>query len=340
MCKTRQLELDHVKLDHTDRRRIRSINSSLVVRHSEFTDIFEPGQAPTTDNLSEHIWGQGIPAGGQFVIEHNTFGHITGHNDAIDFDAPRQPNPIPQILHNVFVGGGDDALDLTGDAYIEGNRFESFHKDQFNNDPGQSNVISASSGNFTVVRNLFRDVDHVSLVKENAWMDFAQNTVVGSGLSALYFDLPGQTSGPGRGAKISGSLFDDTATIVDAVQPSTQLTVDFSFVNPTELALGTGNLTGDPRVDTAGDLGLLSGSPAIGTGPNGSNMGARVPAGASIGRGTARADSSDIGHAHGQRSRDYALPLPNQRRTAQRRTANQLADCPGRSGRRYLLRSS
>ena len=218
-----QLELDHVTLDHTDLRRIRSINSSLVVRNSIFTDIFAPGQAPTTDNRSEHIWGQGIPADGQFVIDGNVFGHLTGHNDAIDFDAPRLPNPIPQILNNVFVGGGDDALDMTGDVYIEGNLFQHFHKDQFNTDPGQSNAISASGGTYTVVRNVFHDVDHVSLVKENALMDFAQNTVVGVALSALYFDLPGQTTGPGRGAHVSGSIFDDTVTVFDVVEPTTRV---------------------------------------------------------------------------------------------------------------------
>ncbi len=192
-----RLELDHVTLDHTDLRRIRTINSSLVVRNSVFTDIFAPGQAPTTDNRSEHIWGNGIPSNGQFIVENNIFGHLTGHNDAIDFDAPRRPNPIPQILNNVFVGGGDDALDITGDIYLEGNLFQNFIKDQFNTDPGQSNVISASGGTFTVVRNVFENVQHVSLVKENAFMEFWNNTAVGVELSALYFDLPGQTSGPG-----------------------------------------------------------------------------------------------------------------------------------------------
>ena len=84
-----RLQLDRVTLDHTDRRRIRSLDSSLVVRNSTFADIFLPGQQPTTNNMSEHIWGSGIPAGGQFVVENNFFGHATGHNDTIDFDAPR-----------------------------------------------------------------------------------------------------------------------------------------------------------------------------------------------------------------------------------------------------------
>ena len=130
----------------------------------------------------------------------NTFGNLTGHNDSIDFDAPRLPNPIPRIRNNVFTGGGDDALDMTGDVYIEGNVFRNFRKDQFNTDPGQSNTISSSGGDYWVVRNVFDNVQHASLVKESAFSYFLNNTVVGSEFAPLYFDLPGQTSGPGRGA--------------------------------------------------------------------------------------------------------------------------------------------
>ncbi len=86
-----RIELDHVVFGHAFQRRIRTIDSSLVVRNSLFTDISPPGQPPLTNNLSEHIWGSGIPAGGEFILENNFFGHITGHNDGIDFDAPRRP---------------------------------------------------------------------------------------------------------------------------------------------------------------------------------------------------------------------------------------------------------
>ena len=45
-------------------------------------------------------------------------------------------------------------------------------------DPGESNVISASDGHeFFVVRNIFRNVGHVSLVKENSFMTLINNTV-------------------------------------------------------------------------------------------------------------------------------------------------------------------
>ncbi len=49
-----------------------------------------------------------------------------------------------------------------------------------------------------------------------------------------------------------------------------------------DVARGIGNLSGDPQVDVSGDFGLRPGSPAAGAGPNGVDMGARVPAGATI----------------------------------------------------------
>ncbi|MDZ4783978.1 MAG: lamin tail domain-containing protein [Planctomycetia bacterium] len=279
------LTIDHTMLDHADHRRIRSEHSSLIVSNSVFTDIF-PGanDEPTIDNVHEHIWGRFIPAGGHFIIENNVFGRLKGHNDAIDFDSERAPNPIAQVIGNTFLGGGDDALDLTGDAYIEGNTFMHFHKDQYNTDPGQSNTLSTSGGDYTVVRNTFFDVGHVTIVKEGAFMNFVNNTVVNADLSALYFDLAGQTLGPGRGAHVVGSVFQNTPTIFAEVLPTTDAEIHQSIVPAAWLGFGAGNVSEDPRlVDPAnGDFTLRPGSPALGTGPNGLDRGAMVPPWASI----------------------------------------------------------
>jgi len=280
-----RLTIENAYFDHTDLRRIRSIDSALIVRDSIFADIFAFGEAPTTNNRNEHIWGGGIPAGGEWIIEGNYFGVITGHNDAIDFDGPFRPDPVAQILNNVFAGGGDDALDLETDAHIEGNVFMHYHKDVFNTDTGQSNVISAGSGHeFVVVRNIFFDMDHVSLIKEDSFMTFVNNTVIDSDYAALYFDLAGETDGPGRGAYVDGSIFADVAEAFGEVLVTTDLTVNRSLVDEQWHSYGTGNIDAAANfVDPEGDWRLLPVSAAIDAGSNGLDMGAHVPAGASIG---------------------------------------------------------
>jgi len=270
-------------LARTMLRRIRTLNSWLVVRGCTFTDTMEAGGAPT-NNRSEHIWGAGILPGGGFLIEDNIFGRTPGHNDAIDVDGSFRPNPIPQIRNNIFLGGGDDALDLETDAHIEGNIFMHYREDAYNTDPGESNVISAGSGHaFTVVRNVFFDVEHVSLVKEGSFMTFANNTVVDCTKSALYFDLAGQTAGPGRGAYVDGCIFHNCVKEFDEVAPTTELAVNNSILTGVWHAYGAGNIEADPLfVDSSGDFHLTADSIAVQSGPRGLDMGAYVPAGAAV----------------------------------------------------------
>jgi len=279
-----KLLVDNVTFDHSALWRIRTTDSSLVVRNSVFTDVVAPGQSPT-DNRSEHILGSGVMPNGELIIENNIFGRTPGHNDAIDFDRAMRPGPIPQILYNMFTGGGDEALDLETDAHIEGNIFMHYHEDIYNTDPGESNVFSLGRGkNIMVVRNIFYDVDHIILVKEDSFVNFINNTVVDVDKSALYFDLPGQTGGPGLGAYVNGSIFWDNAGIIfDQISPSTQLEVSQSIVPSEWHNLGLGNIDADPLfVNEQGDFRLKPDSRAIGAGPWGLDMGALVPAGAAI----------------------------------------------------------
>jgi hypothetical protein len=283
------LLLDHDYFDHTDRRRIRTQNSSLIVRNSEFTDIFPGATAPTTDNFSEQIWGGGIPAGGQFLIENNIFGTTKGHNDIIDWDTARLPGPIAIIRNNLFKGGGDDALDMEADSLIEGNTFMNFIKDQYNLGTGNSNIVSA--GDSTMVghqyffnRNTIINSEHIIQVKENSFLTFTNNTAANISLSAIYFFRPGQANSWGAGANIDGSIFFNTPTLLSDFQASTQIALNHSVVPASEVSRGVGNTSGDPRLvnPAAGDFSLRPGSVAIDSGPNGLDMGAIVPGGASI----------------------------------------------------------
>ncbi len=281
--KNSKLLIDHVTFDNTIRRRICTNDSSLIVRNSVFTDTCPPGQPPT-DNLTEHIWGSGIPANGQFIIENNLFGVTPGHNDAIDFDGASRPNPIPQILDNIFLGGGDDVLDLETDAHIEGNFFMNYIKDQYNRASGESNVISAGAGkNYTLVRNVFQNVQHVVQVKDNAFLTFVNNTVAGASAAAIYFDLDLPGRGPGRGAYVDGTIFWDAPTIFTGVVAATQLAVHRSIISSDWHSFGQGNVDADPLfVDEQKDFRLKPMSPAIGAGPCQLDMGAYVPSGAAI----------------------------------------------------------
>ena len=275
------LLIDHAYFDRTDRRRIRAENSSLVVRNSEFAEFYPGGQTPTLDNLSEHLYARGIAADGQLVIENNVFGATKGHNDAVDIAGAQRPGPIPQVLNNLFKGGGDDALDLDADAHIEGNTFLHFRKDQWNTSAGEGGAISAGGGrDYVAVRNTFYDVDHAARVKDGSFLTFVNNTVVNSALAAIAFDA----ASPGRGALVDSSIFWGGVTAFGGVLPATQLTVDRSVVPAADVSRGAGNTSEDPRLkDVANlDFSLRPGSPALGSGANGLDMGADVPAGASL----------------------------------------------------------
>jgi hypothetical protein len=284
------LVIDHCTFANTDRRRIRTENSSLIVRNSTFTTIFALGTAPTGDNVCEHIWGSAPTApGGQFIIENNTFGTTTGHNDSIDVDGNGPGGPVIQILGNTFLGGGDDAMDLEGNAYIEGNVFTHFHKDQWNTGVGNANVLSAGDAHlvghdYVFVRNTVYDVDHAVQVKQNAFLTMVNNTVANVTFSAVYFLRPGSIADYGRGACLDGDVFTGAATILDQIGPSTTVTVNRSIVPAAYHSYGTGNIDEDARLvgPAGGDFRLKPGSPALGTGPLGLDMGALVPSGARI----------------------------------------------------------
>ncbi len=264
-------------------RRVHILNSSAIVRNCVFTDVCKAGQAPT-NNTSEHIWGAGILAGGEVLLEGNTFGRTPGHNDAFDFDSQPGQIEIPCIRNNRFLGGGDDALDLETDAYIEGNVFENYIKDAYNTDPQESNVVSAGAGKrYWMARNVFVNCGHAVQVKDGAFLTFVNNTVVNASISAIYFGAP--PAGKGDGCDIDGCIFFNTPTVLPLADVGTvRVTLNRSIVPAAYLSLGTGNVNADPMFGNAaaGDYHLRPGSPATGTGPAGVDMGAMIDAGVII----------------------------------------------------------
>ena len=302
--------LEYLTWGGSYRRLVRTDNASVIIRNCVFPDRFAPGEFPgsSDDNVVEAINATGILAGGHYIVENNIFGTNLGHNDIIDFSGPALPGPILEVYNNVFMGGGDECLDLGGDAWIEGNTFMHVHKDVYNTGSGDSNVISTGDDNYDatiyIVRNVFYDIDHVVDLKTGTYMYFENNTVVGihddmvdTTYSAIKFGIPGRDV-EGKGAYLNGNIFYDIPNrIFENIDYSSES--DPSFVTDlqmhnciipsncvdnipgqrtgTIMDLGSGNFAADPLfVNSNGDFRLRPLSPAIGAGNGGIDLGASV----------------------------------------------------------------
>jgi hypothetical protein len=276
------LLIDNVTWTGTTRTIIDLSNSSLICRNSVF---------PTIVN-NETIHGMGMPANGYVIIESNRFGGTTGYSDIIDFTGGKRPGPILQVLNNIFDGGSDDALDLDGtDAHIEGNLFQHIHQDDPLRDSASHAIATDFDAEITVVRNVFYDNDHGVLLKNGAFLTAENNTFINCTVAAISFDETNRNVNPGQGAIIDGCIFWNTTGsqtlfrnlyLNHPTETNTELTLVRSLTQGTNHP-GIGNINADPLfVNYDSDFRLRPGSPAIATGPNGLDMGALVPGGASI----------------------------------------------------------
>jgi hypothetical protein len=282
--------IDHVAWLNTTTRILDIGNTSFKLTNSTI---------PATVNVQPIDYHTAFPAGGYAIIQGNTFGKATGQNDVIDFTGGNRPGSIVQILDNTFLGSEDDILDLDGtDAHIEGNVFMNVHLTNLTN-PDTASAISggkdgSNTSEWTIVRNYFYDCDQAILAKEGTFATIINNTFVRMVYSAINFDEPLRAGiVPGKGAYLDGNIVWDTPQIfgnVNSDGTTTDITVRHSILQTATVYPGIGNSNLDPQlVQTIGvtdprtQLVLRSGpGPAVGTGPNGRDMGASVPAGASI----------------------------------------------------------
>lgn len=278
-----KLLIDHVVWNSTDIKILEVVNPSAIVRKSQFSAVAN----------QEAIHGHGLTGDEYLIIQGNTFNTPSGYNDVIDFSNCKRPGPILQVLDNIFLGGGDDGLDLDGcDAHIEGNYFMNFKKDNGSSSTSNAIATGASNGHnsdITVVRNIFFDNDHAILLKEGAFLNAENNVFVNSSSAAInYSEYPFRSVAPGKGALIDGCIFwNNVAPFENQIAQSEiqnpEIMVNNSIIDSVQHNLGDGNLDVDPQfIDATGDFHLASSSPAIGMGPNGLDMGAYVTAGASI----------------------------------------------------------
>jgi hypothetical protein len=267
----------------------------------------------------ELIHFSNMPSTGHALVKGCRFGlpgvpPTSGYNDIVDFTGGNRPGPIARFIDNIFLASVDDCFDMDAtDAHIEGNLF--LNVLQGSPRDSSSNPITTGEGSaiaeLVICRNYFYNCEHLLLLKDNGAATLQNNTFLrmvsnpnaetGDGdpipPGIILFGEPWRGRPLGAGAIYEGNIAWDLAPVIQATpfplydSASSFLPVNRSLIQGNQWP-GTGNIIADPLfVNTTGidytnikaSLQLQAGSPAIGTGPNGLDMGAAVPPGASIG---------------------------------------------------------
>ena len=295
--------------------------SSFIVQHCIF-----PSYPPPTGPESLHGIN-GIPITGHGIFRDNYFGHTWGFNDTIDFTGGQRPGAILQIINNIFDGASDDHLDLDStDAWIEGNIFMHAHRDPSRTDQAIDTASAISGGvdvlgqnsDWTIINNLFYDVDHVFLNKGNSTstpngggrVAFLYNTVAHvqkeySGTTAPEIcifnwsddNIVAPAPGIGSGLYAAHNIFVDAPVLQRFYFPTSHTVIFENNIFPPSFkgtsnewtGVGGGNQYTNPLLNFAAIAGidptnvtpaqllqafqLLPGSPALGAGFGGRNIG-------------------------------------------------------------------
>ena len=246
--------------------------STFIVQNSTFPTY------PWATSAPEMLHGiNGINAGGYGIFRSNYFGHTFGFNDTIDFTGGQRPGPILQFIGNVFDGAGDDHLDLDStDAWIEGNVFMHVHRDPNRTDRADDTASAISGGvdfdgqfsEWTVINNLFYDVDHACLNKGGAGNGagrfiFVNNTLVhvnqesGGGpstnIAAFIFtddQVPFPSASYGAGAYIANNIIWDCPMLATNYSPAIHTIIFENNILPGAWGgLGSNNVVTDPLLN-------------------------------------------------------------------------------------------
>ncbi len=255
---------------------------SAVIRNCVFPSI----------SGTEPLHGTGLSGDEYLIFDQCTFGISTGYNDIMDFTGGQRPGPIIQFYNNLWLGGGDDGPDLDStDAHIEGNLFTNFH--QNSSSDSTSNAIATGDGSeVCIVRNVFINNEHCILHKEDVYTWVQNNVFIDTEIADVSFGEPFRNPPrtPGRGTYMDSNIHYNSAALFEHFfdnpadyGPTGPIYIYRSILPQQWHYLGSDNLDTDPMfIDFPADLGLQTGSPAIGTGINGLDRGYLVPAGASI----------------------------------------------------------
>jgi hypothetical protein len=258
-----------------------------------------------------------MPANGHALIKGCVFGPPQGYNDSIDFTGGNRPGPIAQFIDNIFLAAVDDCFDMDGtDAHIEGNIFLNVRKDASRSSSSNPITTGADGNNrseLVICRNIFYNGEHVFMQKDHGMGILQNNTILrltpnplsnntdpngNEAPGIIMFGEPWRNFPFGDGAIFEGNIASELEVPdpwpllaqAQAANPGFFFVRDHNCVqgfnqpgigniNADPLFVGTTNLT---AANIRQMLALQAGSPCIGTGPNGLDMGALVPAGASL----------------------------------------------------------
>ncbi|MEM7232145.1 MAG: CotH kinase family protein, partial [Planctomycetota bacterium] len=196
------------------------------------------------------------------VILHSTFRGMIGDKDAVDFDG----NGVDRsrIEGCLFVDGSDDGIDL-GDTTVDivDNVFIDIQ------DKALSLEDNGPIGPPTIVGNLIVNCGTAIALKNGVTIEEGHhNTLVGNQEGINLFAKDGASDG-GHGMFHSTIVWKNN---VD-VRADSLSSISLTYSNVSEgLFPGEGNISSDPLFDA--EYQLLPGSPCIGTGRDGSDMGA------------------------------------------------------------------
>ena len=299
--------LDHLTFGNTAISYIHVDGASFVISHCYF---------PTATSGFELVHGTGgIKSGGRGIFFRNFFGAATGYNDVVDFTGGNRPGPIVQFIDNVFTGSDDDLLDLDStDAWVEGNIFLHTHRN--GGAPDSSSAISGGADNadtsqITVIGNIMYDCDQAATAKQGNFYTLINNTIVhqtrvggidtNSGVvNVRDFPQGGSPTAFGAGFYLEGNVIMDAEALVRNFVDGQTSVIFSNNIMPYSWPYGGGNFDANPlfkHVPAMSEtiftnwaqaqimrdwLSLLPGSPALGAGPNGTDLGGVIPLGASI----------------------------------------------------------
>ena len=267
---------DNVSWSGSERQVIDLVHPNLIVSNSIIPGI----------SGGETIHMSGYEPGDYLEFDGNVIGINTSGGDVVDVAHNSLTPPPIYFRNNVFLGGFDDGIDTDGNyVIIENNVFQNFH----DNTSRQTTSNAVSTGFETVDgqrvssrlelrNNIFFDNDHHLLLKDFSSAILENNTLVDATVAAISLSEPDGSSvvGPGSSITLDGNIVFGFPEFFESRLAETEVVINRSIV-PTELhSEGVGNIDADPLfVDSFNrDYRLRLGSPALGTGPSGTNIGA------------------------------------------------------------------